>query len=228
MAITNTIFRKISHIIKKPIPVFCFHHVTNSFNPRWMFECDVISIDDFIAKINEYILKGYSFITLSEAYFHIENDIIRRKKYAVLTFDDGYQTLFQILPWLKKNMIPVTLFITCSFLDGKTYRNVPEEKYLTYSMLSEMEDEFSIEICSHGWSHNRVSSMPIEEFESSVNNCIEVLSKYKKFASFYAYPYGDHTASTDSVLKRKGIIPVLIDGMNDYCDSSRIHRMLIK
>ncbi len=38
---------------------------------------------------------GVEFISLTEAYEHICNDNIRCKRYAVLTFDDGYTSLYR-------------------------------------------------------------------------------------------------------------------------------------
>ena len=101
----------------QPIRVFCLHHVCEQFDADAMYACDWMALDEFKQKIIALRRQGYQFISLTDAYEYLKKDWFRRKKYAVLTFDDGYKSLKEVLPWLEKQKIPATLFINGKYLD---------------------------------------------------------------------------------------------------------------
>lgn len=171
--------------------------------------------------------NGTKFITMTEAYKHIAYDRIRTQKYAVLTFDDGYASLKEILPWLEEQRIPATLFINGKYLDGKSYRRNPKERYLTKNELWSLASPF-IEIGSHGWEHLRVTEMTEKEFVTSVMQNVQLLSTHPNYIPYWAYTYGTHTNFTDSYLLEQYLIPVYIDGVKNYNDNKVIHRELLK
>ena len=133
--IWNKICRKWMKICLQPIRVFCLHHVCKQFDADTMYPCDWMALDEFKQKIIDLQKQGYQFISQTEAYEHLKKDRFRRKKYAVLTFDDGYKSLLEVLPWLEEQQIPATLFINGKYLDGKSYRENSKEQYLTYDEL---------------------------------------------------------------------------------------------
>ena len=99
------------HLRLQPIRVYCLHHVCTSYDAETMYEGDWMALNAFQATIRKMQQSGVEFLSLSDAYKHMRNDFSRRKKYAVLTFDDGYASLKEVLPWLKAQHIPVTLFV---------------------------------------------------------------------------------------------------------------------
>lgn len=208
-----------------PIRVFCLHHVCKTFDAESMNEGDWMQIDEFKSKVLALQQDGVEFISLTYAYKHICNDYVRSKKYAVLTFDDGYASLKEILPWLEERQIPVALFINGKYLDGKSYRKNPNEKYLTKKGLFALTSPL-IEMGSHGWEHNRATEMTAEEFAESVKRNIDLLSGHPNYIPFWAYTYGDHSNKTDDYLHRQGLAPIYIDGMKNY-NETVIHRELL-
>lgn len=221
--IWTKIKRKWTKIRLQPIRVFCLHHVCDQFNAEAMHSCDWMSIDEFKSKVQVMRQNGVEFISLSQAHKHIVSDRIRCKKYAVLTFDDGYASMKEILPWLFENNIPVTLFVNGKYLDGKSYRNTPKEQYLTKEELFTITTPL-VEIGSHGWEHIDANAMAIEEFVSSVQKNIELLSAHPRYIPFHAYTYGGHNHKVDTELYEAHIIPVLVDGMKNYNKTNCIHR----
>lgn len=209
----------------QPIRVFCLHHVSKQYAEDLMNRGDWMSIEEFKLKVQVMRQNGVEFISLSKAHKHIANDRIRCKKYAVLTFDDGYASLKEILPWLFENKIPVTLFINGKYLDGQSYRKNPKERYLTKEELFALTTPL-VEIGSHGWEHIDANEMTVAEFASSVQKNIELLSAHPRYIPFHAYTYGRHNHKVDTELYEAHIIPVLIDGMKNYEDSQCIHREL--
>ena len=156
--IMHKLCRKWMKLRLRPIRVFCLHHVCEQFDADAMYACDWVAMDEFKQKIIALRNKGYQFISLTDAYEHLKKDWFRRKKYAVLTFDDGYKSLKEVLPWLEEQKIPATLFINGKYLDSKSYRETPKEQYLTYDELFALTSPL-IEIGHHGWEHKSVKEI---------------------------------------------------------------------
>ena len=219
--------RHLLHLRLQPIRVFCLHHVTEVFDANSMYRADWMSASVFKQKVSDLLKNGVTFISLSEALLHIRNDKLRLKKYAVLTFDDGYKSLNEILPWLIENNFPVTLFINGKYLDSKSYRVSPNEKYLTQKELFSLTNP-CVEIASHGWEHIDITDLSDEDFEKNENKNLEILSSHPHFVRFHAYTYGHSRSSISKILKKFDIIPVFIDGQKNYNKANLIHRELLK
>lgn len=211
----------------QPIRVFCLHHVTKEFDPETMHECDWMQIDEFKNKVMSLQQSGVKFISLTEAHEKLQHDCFRCKKYAVLTFDDGWASLKDVLPWLEKQHIPAALFINGKYLDGKSYRNNPHEKYLTKDELFALTAP-SIEIGSHGWEHIDASKIGIRDFEQNIERNLALLNSHPRFIPFHAYTWGRSTESANEALRLHSLIPVLIDGEKNYICHLHIHRESLK
>jgi len=222
----NKVRRKLIKLRLQPIRVFCLHHVCKEFDADTMYPCDWMDIDVFKKKIKDLQNLGCQFISLTEAYQHLQNDWIRTKKYAVLTFDDGYKSLLEVLPWLEEQNIPVTLFINAKYLDGVSFRENPKERYLSYEELFSLTSP-TIEIGHHGWEHNLVDNMSKKEFELSISRNSKILEKYPRFIPYWAYTCGKHTEENNELLHVNKIIPVLINGNKNYKYLGSIDRELL-
>ena len=224
------IFRKLQRKWMKlrlqPIRVFCLHHVCEQFDADAMYACDWVAMDEFKQKIIALRNQGYQFISLTEAYNHLKKDYFRRKKYAVLTFDDGYKSLKEVLPWLEAQKIPVTLFINGKYLDGSSYRETPKEQYLIYDELFALTSPL-IEIGHHGWEHKSVQEMSGAELIDSMQKNIEVLSAHPRYIPFWAYTYGIHNQTSDVTLSNNGMTLVLVNGGKNYKLMGTIDRELL-
>lgn len=217
--------RKWMKLRLQPIRVFCLHHVCKTYDESTMYYDDWMQIDEFKSRIQSMQHDGVEFISLKEAYNKITNDKFRNHKYAVLTFDDGYASLKEILPWLEEQQIPATLFINGKYMDGKSYRKNQEEKYLTKEELLALTSPL-IEIGNHGWEHIRATEMIEGEFIESVERNIDLLQRHPNYIPFWAYTYGAHSGKTDDYLHRQGLVPIYVDGMKNY-NETVIHRELL-
>lgn len=227
-SIINRIKRKLMHMRLHPIHVYCLHHVTAVYDSESMNRGDWMDLEVFKSKVLSMQQDGVEFISLSVAHVKISNDIFRFRKYAVITFDDGYASLKEILPWLNEQHIPATLFINGKYLDGKSYRKNPKEKYLTKEDIDQLDKLYPLlTIASHGWEHTDASQMTMDEFRQHIDSNVELLQTHPCFIPLHAYTWGRHTADTDAYLLSKKIIPVYIDGMKNYNDAKVIHRELL-
>lgn len=218
--------RKWTKMRLRPIRVFCLHYVCKKFDADTMYPCDWMDIDVFKKKIKDLQNLGYQFISLTEAYQHLQNDWIRTKKYAVLTFDDGYKSLLEVLPWLEEQGISSTLFINGKYLDGKSYRENPKEQYLTYDELFALNSPF-IEIGHHGWEHTYIPNMTSEELEQSIRKNINLLSSHSRYIGFWAYTCGLYNQNSMYAFSAHKIIPVKIEGSKNYYWVGSIDRELM-
>lgn len=229
MKIFSKIRKKCIKLRLQPIHVFCFHHVCQHIDADSMHKGDWMALDEFKKNVLAMQQKGANFISISDAYNRLNHSLsplaFRLKKYVVLTFDDGYASLKEVLPWLKELGIPATLFINPDYAAGKAYRESDKEEYLTLEELAELD----VEIGMHGLQHIDVTNMDEYEFcrfvESSANHVVN--PSLKHFIPFWAYTWGRYNSITDKVLKENGITPVYMDGMKNYNDASCIHRELL-
>lgn len=225
------LFYKISRYWTKvrlqSIRVFYLHHMCEHFDADAMYACDWMALDEFKQNINELRNQGYEFISLTEAYEHLQADYIRRRKYAVLTFDDGYKSLKEILPWLEGQKIPATLFINGKYLDGESYRETPKEQYLTYDELFALTSPLIV-IGHHGWEHKSVDEMSEAELIDSMQKNIEILSSHPRYIPFWAYTYGIHDKNADAIITKNELVPVLVAGNKNYNWIGSIDRELMQ
>jgi len=251
----NKLVRHIKNFFVKlrlqPIRVFCFHHVSEIHDPL------LCGIEDWKqrSKLQEQLLnmqQEYTFISLEDAYRMIKASSTpftlfrRRRKYAVLTTDDGLRSAYEMIPWLVEHQIPLTMFINAKYLDGKSYKEldgirikkvdanadvetVVKRQYITKEELLAITSPL-VTIALHGYEHLDVTKMSENEFRKFVDKTLMTQStilNLKSQINFWAYTWGHHNPMTDRVLAENGIIPVYMDGMENYNDASCIHRELL-
>lgn len=77
--VLNSIKRKLLKLRLQPIRVYCLHHVCAKFDEESMNRWDWMQLDDFKSKVIAMRQGGIRFISLSEAYRHICDDMFRSK-----------------------------------------------------------------------------------------------------------------------------------------------------
>ena len=228
----------------QPIRVFCLHHVSDKYNPLTMWECDWTQTELFKRNILSLKQQGVIFLSLADAYDKLRHDLFRHKKYVVLTADDGYKSILNILPWLEEQQIPITLFINTKYLNGKSWSAINEEQarrakhdvdmlkdvcpdlYMSKEELFGLTSQY-ISIGMHGHEHMDATVQTEAEFRKNVMQCRDIIKEHPRYILFFAYPWGQYNDSTDVILKETGLIPVLTnDGVN-YDDKGFIDRLIM-
>ena len=225
--IESYIRRKWMKLRLQPIRVFCLHQTSDTFDASTMYPGDWTQIEQFKRNIVQ-MKKQYTFIPLMEAHDKLMHDSIRCKNYAVLTADDGWASLKNILPWLNEQQIPVTLFVNPAYLKGEETRENGMSGLLTWDDLKSMLVLYkNITIASHGWNHALVKDMDSETFQHRMLESHCFLSQSSEYIPFYAYPCGMYSKETDIRLEEHGIVPVYMDGKMNYAYDGGIHRELL-
>lgn len=231
LKLVHKLIFKIRSTILAPISIYCFHQVSKEFDPSSMWELDWISIEKFKQIVCD-LKKDSIFISLVDAQKHLRHDIVRKKNYVVLTCDDGYYSLREILPWLLEQRIPITLFINPINTDGKHYREKKGERYLTILEIRQFIKISNglISIGMHGIEHKDVSTMEHNQFLQFLALSVDETKNIGKgsFIPFWAYTWGRHNQMTDNILLNYGIIPVCLDGKKNFNNKNLIHREILK
>ena len=242
LSLSRKIRRRITKLRLQPIRVFCLHHVCEQINPITCCDGDWLSIESFKHSIDSLIKDNYRFLSLKACQQKLANNLFRFRKYAVLTFDDGYRSSLPTYRWLEENNIPYTLFVNAKYFDGasvsghivqhahsvspniETYQIV-KDLYLNETDLAGLSKNL-FSVGSHGFEHIDATTLTEEEFKEQILRNIEQLNSYQSIdiIPFHAYTWGRHSASTDKTLHDMGIIPVLMDCGKNYDDASCIHR----
>lgn len=243
--IITKIRRKWTKLRLRPIRVFCFHQVSETYNPLAMWECDWTQTELFKRDIMYLQSRGVKFISLQQAHEKLKFDWFRHKKYAVLTADDGYKSLLNILPWLEEQYIPVTLFVNTKYLDGKSWSQINEEQarrvkpdvdmqkdvcpnlYLSKDELRQVAAMQNVTIGMHGHEHLDATEQTKEEFKQNVQQCQDALKDIPHVVPYFAYTWGRYNEATDKVLKDMRLVPVLVNGNKNYTYGGYIDRLAI-
>jgi peptidoglycan/xylan/chitin deacetylase (PgdA/CDA1 family) len=126
---TKAVRRRIDNWWSRPIAVFVNHQVSALFTPGIDCDSDWSSVDLYENNI-AWILENYEVISLDKAIHLIESGSKIKKKYAVLTFDDGYASVLNALAILERYDLPATLFINSAYLDNALYSSVNAYNYI--------------------------------------------------------------------------------------------------
>lgn len=222
----------------QPIRVFCIHQVSDEFDADSMWPCDWIQTDVFKQKVLE-LQKQYTFISLPEAQERLRKDRFRHKKYAVMTADDGFSSMREIVPWLVGQGIPITLFINPIVWDGKTIgqnlqslpivnrKNGVDGLYLTLVDLKAMTTSPLVTIGYHGYEHIDENKETHEAFVANYEKCKNAMTELQNVIPFYAHTYGHTTKENDVYLLKQGITPIYVNGGKNYNQSLFLDRELL-
>lgn len=229
--------RRLLKLRFQPIRIFCIHIVSDCFDADSMWPCDWIQTDVFKRAVLE-LQKQYAFISLMEAQRHLHNDIVRAKNYAVLTADDGFASLKNIMPWLEERQIPITLFINPVVWDSKsvgqnlkplpisTDNNGAKDVYLLLDDLKAVQSPL-VTFGYHGYDHINESVETYETFVANFEKCIKAMEILDNVIPFYAHTYGRTTKQNDEYLIKQGITPVYVNGGKNYNQWRSIDRELL-
>lgn len=95
--------------------ILMFHRVVPDTNTKRIHNHLSLEItpEHFEQTINFFIKEKYTFISLDQLYDGYKRGVLPKKKFVVITFDDGYKDNLEIAyPILKKYDIPFTVYIT--------------------------------------------------------------------------------------------------------------------
>lgn len=117
------------------------------------------------------------------------------KRSALLTFDDGYRSIFTVtLPLLLRFQYPAICFVPTDFIGGRnTFDDgiEPEEEICKWDELVELQAH-GVSIQSHGTKHIPFSKLKLDEQKKElIRSKSQLEMRIGKPVQVLAYPYGD-------------------------------------
>ena len=210
-----------------PIEVFVFHAVAESYDATRFLRQDWTPTDEFETELRR-LKKRYTFISLPQACQKLKHDLIRREHYAVLTCDDGFASVLDVLPVILGEQIPITLFINPKYLDGVSIREgyARHPLYITHNQLFDIHSPL-VTVGMHGYEHTDSTLLTPSEFQKDVECCIDLLQNHPNYIPYYAYTWGRFNDSTQHILDKMGVTPLFCDGTSNWRYHGGISRRCI-
>lgn len=199
--------------IKRPVLVtLAFHAVTEKPSLPWE-----ITPEDFDSIIRQFKRHDYAAVDPASLTSMLNNGFAGRN--VLITFDDGLMTSAEAIRQLYQNYgIKSVFFIVTDFL-GKP-------GYADKQTLLDLQNNYACHIGLHGRRHYEVSKIIAEgsdltaELEQARTDLSAIMHSY---IDWYAYPYGDHTASATASIASTGIkLAFTIEGEEIRQNSDRL------
>lgn len=175
------------------IPVLYYHEVVPTGQG---YTYQKIEIDEFEQQLQYLRENGYETVSFSD----IESGNINTQKPVIITFDDGFRTVYRnAFPLLKKYDMKATLFLSPKYIDECN------DYYMSWDMIREMVEVGVAEIASHTYSHIDVRSVDkrtlLMELEQTDNS---ILRETGIVSSVICFPYGVFDLKTLRILDEYG------------------------
>ena len=158
-----------------------------------------LSVDDFISHLDYFEEAGITPISMQQLYDHWVNEAPIPEKPIVLTFDDGYESMYTtVYPLLKERGWSGTFFcITAARWS---------ENFLSSEMIFEMAAN-GMEIGSHTVYHTELNTLTGDELWHELADSRDALSTLtEKDVNMLCYPSGRNNAETRSTAEEAGYL----------------------
>jgi peptidoglycan/xylan/chitin deacetylase (PgdA/CDA1 family) len=181
-----------SEIENQGIPIISYHDIGDN-ESDWC-----LPFKEFEKQILFLKKEGYEFVTLE--------NIDYNKKQIVLTFDDGRLSSYEIvMPFLKKQDIPATFFITTDWIEGK---NIPKQEsysdFMNWKQVKELSEKGHL-IGSHTISHKDLIFLNEEEIKQELEVSKNTLEKKLIMKiNIFSYPFGHYNEKVIELTKNAG------------------------
>lgn len=150
---------------------------------------------------------GYTCLPLSELSHILRAGDDFPKRCVVLTFDDGYQSLYtEVFPVLQLYGFTATVFLVSGFCDKNNRwlgqpMNIPTMNLLTWREIHEMA-RHGIEFGSHTVNHPRLDRLDADTLNDEIVQSKAILQdRLGKPVTLFAYPYGRFTEQVKEIVR---------------------------
>ena len=121
---------------------------------KCLFYHDLHDIDRYTSMSTPLSLFESHISLIRNLGFEIVHDINNKHNQIEITFDDGFQGIYQNINLINKLQVPITLFVSTSFID--------QDNFLSRSQIRELHQNPLVKIASHTHSHLDLTSLSEE------------------------------------------------------------------
>lgn len=186
------------------IAVLQYHHVAED-TPA------VTSIDpqQFEQHLRYLRDNGFEVLSIQEAHRRIEQGELFPAKAAVITFDDGYDNVYEnAAPLLEKYDMPYAVFVNPALMEESP------SAYMSWDQLRKIQ-QHGATIVNHGQTHAHLIRRKPGETETQWRERMrdDILSAQQAIndelgpqPKYFAYPFGEYNKALQSLLKEWGFL----------------------
>jgi peptidoglycan/xylan/chitin deacetylase (PgdA/CDA1 family) len=178
----------------------------------------------------KFLEKQYNITSLDYLLKHYQDGSPLPKNALFITFDDGWRSNYQLLPIIKKNQVPITIFLTLGFVGTNRKpapitvymkkkgdeRNIeypvePERTMLNLEEIKEMSNLINFQ--AHGVNHYPSTLISEDNLKSELiksKESIEEITGKPVYA--FAYPYNKANEKVAKVVESCGYVLARIGG----------------
>ncbi len=177
------------------VPIITYHAIGDRPSPLWT------SIETFDAHLSAFAKCGYRTITLANLLTHLRLREPLPENTIVITFDDGYASVYQhARSLLKYYGFTATIFLISDYC-GRTNQwagqpaSVPVEALLSWEQVRELAAE-GYEFGAHTRSHLSLPTLLLEIAEAEMHISQQQIQDHiGQEVNVFAYPYGATNAA---------------------------------
>jgi len=181
------------------VPVIMYHDVVSGTKDVW-FD---ISVEEFDRDLELIAQRGCTPISLKQWWNYITTGAAVPAKPVLLTFDDGYGSVYDLIyPRLKQRGWPAVFFITTSTVGRTTGK-----PHVTWDQIREMRKTGLFEFQAHSVTHPYLTQQDDESLHREIYDCRDALEReLGEPIQFFCYPIGDRDERVISAMKQAGFI----------------------
>ena len=205
--------------LNKGSRILMFHAIGNQVqeDPQGVWTLSAEQFEKIIQHL--YSQKIYRFASIQEP-------IDSSSPSLIISFDDGYKNNWTIArPILEKYQIPFCIFLNGKFIKEKHPDFVSEQD------IQEMVKHPLITLGSHGWTHQNLSQLPLDQAQKDLEYAHHYLTQTMGApCQYFSYPHGGYSPSLAQHLEKLGYKKALCSylGINDEkTDSFSLRRFPI-
>ena len=181
------------------VPILLYHNIDGN----GVFS---VSLETLRSQFELLRKRNIRVIPLKELISRLENPVPFDEKVAVITFDDGFLSMYtKLLPLVREYGYPVTLFVYTDFIYAKADRS------MTWELLREMDSSL-IDIQCHSISHEDLTAIPAgegDEFKKKIYDEVflskRIIELYLgKKVDYFAFPYGRYDINLVNLCEKAG------------------------
>lgn len=209
-----------------PLPVVMYHQITKSGARAGQYCVTLNELEEDLEYIKE---KGYTPIDIEQLLGFIYDNEPLPEKPIMLTFDDGYETVYSyLLPLLEKHDMCAVASVVGAYTDlfSQMEDHTLSYSYMNWAEVNELANGNRIEIQSHSYDLHKlnnsgrngakkVSGESVHEYSAFLNLDLGKMQslmeeKTGQKPSAFAYPYGCYSKESKDILKSMGFRAALV------------------
>lgn len=190
------------------IPILMYHQVAEI--PRRLDPLGLaVPPDQFLDQMSYLARRSYRCLSLAEAVDYLCRDGRTPERSVVITFDDGYQSVFShACPILEKFGFTASIFLVAGRMGGKSNWEGQDEARAELLMSDEEARDLArrgFTLGSHTFSHPRLTQLSDEAaFEEIMGSRLLLQDVLGQPVAFFSYPYSDVDARLEGMVEKAG------------------------